>query len=97
MRPAFSWVGRILSSREAPMQSRTLIALESFSYFGGSKNLKPGDRFEAASDSDVDALTLTNRARRATPADEAQGESDAAKNRGTYKTRDMKAERKAAA
>lgn len=84
------------------MNSRKLIALEPFSYFGGSRNMLPGEAFEAASDNDAYALTLARRARLATAEDDVTAraepavESAKAKS-GTYKTRDMQAGRKAAA
>ena len=68
--------------------NRKLIALETFVYPYGSKVLRPGDRFEAVSDSDAEGLKL---ARRAKDDDEAAIE-EAKPKRGTYKRRDMTAE-----
>lgn len=75
------------------MDSRDMVALESFSYPFGSRDLKPGDRFRAVSDLDAHALALTRRARPCGASDDEQqaGTAEAGPRR-QYKRRDMTAQ-----
>lgn len=66
------------------MNSRDMVALQSFAYPYGTRDLKPGDEFSAVSDADAYALTLTGRARLRTPEEPAP--------RRKYNRRDMTAQ-----
>ena len=74
------------------MNSRSMVALERFSYPYGTRDLSPGDVFEAVSDGDAHALRLAGRAR-----DVSSGDSEktvpASKSAGPgrYARRDMAA------
>lgn len=72
------------------MNNRAMVALQQFTYPYGRETIKRGQKFEAETDRDVEALTLARLAR----IDEGK---PAAKRRGEYQTRDMRAEKEAAA
>lgn len=72
-------------------EPKKLVALESFCYPFGSRNLKPGDVFEAVTPLDADALILTKRAREFTEPEETKP-----RQRGKYQTRVMQSDAEAA-
>jgi len=88
MRPGFSWLGRIFPRKT--MTNRNMVALAEFTYPYGRAQIGRGQKFEAETDRDVEALTVTHLAR----IDEVK---PPAKKRGEYQTRDMRAENEAAA
>ena len=63
---------------------RKLIALDTFCYPYGRETVQKGQRFEAVSDADAEALVLAQKARR----DDGVPEQ----RRGRYKTRDLQAD-----
>lgn len=77
---------------------RKLIALETFCYPYGRETVKRGQRFEAVSDTDAEALVLVRKARLddGTAEKGAITEAEARIRRGRYKTRDMQADERTA-
>lgn len=76
------------------MNSRAMVALEAFNYPFGSRDLAPGDAFEALSDGDAHALRLTRKARDAALEDPETSKASTCEKsggQGKYKRRDMAA------
>lgn len=72
---------------------RKLIALDTFCYPYGRETVTRGQRFEAVSDADAEALVLAQKARPDDGTSEkgAITEAEARIRRGRYKTRDLQA------
>jgi len=73
---------------------RNLIAIDTFVYPFGRETVTRGQRFEAVSESDAEALVLARRARPddGTAEKGAITENESRIRRGRYKTRDLTAD-----